>query len=210
MKRSGELFATGVASILAAFCPDAVRAAEGKLAAQDLTNVEASGQVTARWIREPESYTLLVVMERSKPRPVAIRSANAKQPPAPAQQHDRPGYFIGNVTANLRDLDPLFSCIRSLTLADGRRTAQNIPGRAPPILPYDPKARQPRVDAWLLKADGMQIPAADYTCTSHPGSTEVRYEYPAADGGQAVAAAIRIDDEYYIEKLQPLEPGTAP
>lgn len=198
MKRSGRLLAAGLASILAAGISTGVTAAaDSGVQAQELMNVATAGQVTARWLREPDAYALQVVVERSKPRPRTIR-------PASTEQAERSGYFIGNTVANLRDLDPAFTCNRSLTLVDGRRP--NGAGRVPPILPYDPKARQPRVEVWLLKADGTQIPSADYRCTSHPATTEVRYQFQAADGGQAVAAAIRIDDGFYIEKLQPLQP----
>lgn len=215
MKRSEKLLAAGLASILAGICPNVTVAAEGGVVAQDLMNVKASGQVTARWLREPESYTLRVMVERSKPGPRAITSASTQQketqPATAAQQGgDRSSYFIGNTIANLRGLDPVFGCNRTLTVVDGRRTLPNSVGRVPPVLPYDPKAKQPRVEVWLLKADGTHIPSADYSCASYPASTEAICEYAAADGSQAVAAAIRIDDEYYIEKLHPLEPKAAP
>lgn len=209
MKKNERLLVAGLASI-AGICSGVASAAESEVRAQDLLNVEASGQVTARWMREPGTYTLQVVVERSKPRPSAVRPAStepaAVQAPTAAPQGDRRTYFIGNTIANLRDLDPAFSCNRSLTSVDGRRPGRHVAGRVPPVLPYDPKSRQPRVEVWLLKADGTQIQSADYNCIGHPATTEARYEYSAADGGQAVAAAIRIDDEFYIEKLQPLQP----
>jgi hypothetical protein len=47
--------------------------------------------------------------------------------------------------------------------------------------------------------------AQDLLNVEASGQVTARW-YSAADGGQAVAAAIRIDDEFYIEKLQPLQP----
>ncbi len=66
-------------------------------------------------------------------------------------------------------------------------------------------------EVWLLKADGTQILPAAYSCVpvpavrGAPSSEEFSYRYSVADSTQAVAAAIRIDNEFYIEKLQPLE-----
>jgi hypothetical protein len=73
---------------------------------------------------------------------------------------------------------------------------------------------------WLLRADGTLVVPAAYTCrllpaspeasTSPPSalrnkSDEFTYRYSVEEGAQAVAAAIRIDIDFYIEKLQPLE-----
>jgi hypothetical protein len=76
--------------------------------------------------------------------------------------------------------------------------------------PYPPKLKDPRVDVWLLKADGTQILPATYSCDltrrgadkSRPHA-EISYEFPLASTAQAVAAAIRIEDRYFIQKLQP-------
>jgi hypothetical protein len=75
--------------------------------------------------------------------------------------------------------------------------------------PYPPKVKDPRVEVWLLKADGTQILPATYSCdltrhgpdTSRPHA-EISYEFPLASADQAVAAAIRIEDRYFIQKLQ--------
>jgi hypothetical protein len=229
MKRSEKLLATALALIVAGLGPNLTLAAESAVVAQDLMNVKASGQVAARWVRQPESYAVHVMVERSKPRPRSNTSSIREQDPSPmsagqqlvAEQlrrlvpasmpDDRASFFIANTITNLRgEMDPAFGCNRSLTIADGRRTVPNSAGRVPPVLPYDPKARQPRVEVWLLKADGTHIPSTDYNCISYPESTEARYEYAPAEGGQAVAAAIRIDNEYYIEKLQQLNLNAAP
>jgi hypothetical protein len=221
MNRSTTRLAASMATILVASFADLSSAAESALVAQDLTKVNAAGEVTARWVRAAGSYAVEVVVERSRPRPAATNSPGSTLSPAQPLTAAPPynegtGHFIGNTIANLRGLEPAFGCNRTLTLVDGRRIAPNTAGVAPPltsrapsVLHYDPKAKQPRVEVWLLRADGTQIPSADYRCTSYAESTEARYEYPVADGGQAVAAAVRIDDEYYIETLQPLELKTA-
>jgi hypothetical protein len=133
---------------------------------------------------------------------------------------DRSSFFVGNTIANLRGLDPSFGC-RTLTLVDGRRVVagQSPPVPAAPPAPsaptapvvqsYPPKIKYRRIDVWLLRADGTQILPAAYICAppsaSQSKADEITYRYSVADSTQAVAAAIRIDNEFYIEKLQPLE-----
>jgi hypothetical protein len=51
MEKPERLLLAGLASFIAAICPDLASAAESAARAQDLLNVEASGQVTARWYR---------------------------------------------------------------------------------------------------------------------------------------------------------------
>lgn len=68
-------------------------------------------------------------------------------------------------------------------------------------------ARQhnPTVALWLLRADGTVIPARSATplkTRSGQPAAEVAYSVSLPDGEQAVAAAIRIDDEYFIEPLR--------
>lgn len=146
------------------------------------------------------------------------------------RQDDRGSYFLGNTIANLRGLDPWFACGRTLTLIDGRRVVSKSDGRgaavqqvepprpAPPSpinQPYPPKLKEGRVEVWLLRKDGTQILPAVYSCAG--GETqaaretpiEISYAFSAADSEQAVAAAIRIDDEFYIEKLQTLATAKA-
>jgi hypothetical protein len=149
--------------------------------------------------------------------------------PAPNMTGDiapeRSSYFIGSTIANLRGLDPMFGC-RTLTLVDGRRADGRQPpapsATAPVVQSYPPRTKHPRIEVWLLKADGTQILPAAYTCAQLPAvpaestsppsvlrnkSEEFTYRYSMADSAQAVAAAIRIDNDFYIEKLQPLESG---
>jgi hypothetical protein len=145
---------------------------------------------------------------------------------------DRSSYFVGNTVANLRGLDPVFGC-RTLTLVDGRRvvggqpTPRSSPAPSGPypygvVQSYPPALKHPRIEVWLLRADGTQVLPAAYTCTLLPASPadstvqpsvsrnksdEFTYRYSFEDGAQAVAAAIRIDNDFYIEKLQALESG---
>ena len=57
---------------------------------------------------------------------------------------------------------------------------------------------------WLLRADGTQILPAGYSCTNNRASIDVQYRFPVDDSADAVAAAVRIDSNFHIEKLQPL------
>ena len=151
--------------------------------------------------------------------------------PAGSASLERSSFFIGNTIANLRGLDPAFGC-RTLTLVDGRRVVGGQPPPVPAAPPapsapsalvvqsYPPRIKHRRIEVWLLKADGAQILPAAYTCAVVPAATgaptslpsasqsrseEFTYRYSVADSTQAVAAAIRIDNDFYIEKLQPLE-----
>ena len=71
-------------------------------------------------------------------------------------------------------------------------------------------ATLPEVKVWLLTANGAQITA---TRVSRPDrekftlrtiAAEYSYSFPRWVNGQAVAVAISIGDDYYVEKLQPL------
>jgi hypothetical protein len=176
-------------------------AAEDGVLAQDLLKVTASEKVLAAlWTRRPDSYTLQLVLDRSRYEvthdPVASPRVESALPPA-AQGNENTAtanFFIGTTIANLRGLDPCFGD-RTLTLVDGRRKA-------------------PLVQVWLLRADGTQIqpigqsPEPNTYSGCQRGRTiadEVLYRFSSVDSAQAIAAAIRIDDEYYIEKLRLLE-----
>jgi hypothetical protein len=163
-----------------------------------------------------------------------LQSQNMRGAPPPytvgGASQDRSSYFIGNTIASLRGLDPAFGC-RTLTLVDGRRLVSGQaavpperPAAAAPPVPvvqsYPPRVKHPRIEVWVLKADGTHIVPANYTCTLLPAvpavsgspataarsrAEEFTYRYSIADSAQAVAAAIRIDNDFYIEQLQPLE-----
>lgn len=157
----------------------------------DLVNARASGKFERIvWLSGPNNYSLQFVPLRPK---ATNAPANMTNPPpaSGAPEAGQSSFFIGNTNANLRGLDPKFNFDppRLLTLVDGRRIGAGQAGRPP----------APRIQVWLLRADGTQI-----LPTWNP--TYKLYSVPAAEGVQAVAAAIQIDDEYYIDKLQPLEP----
>lgn len=95
---------------------------------------------------------------------------------------------------------------RVLPLVDGRRM----------VTPSTTLVLEvPEIRVWLLRADGRQILPTWYTpgATSKPEpcfrTCEKLYRFPLADSAEAVAMAIRIDDEYYIEKLESLVPRPA-
>jgi hypothetical protein len=228
MRRSRFLSSAGLA-MMVWVASGIATAAEGEASAQVLVQLDIPDQVTAaHWTKLPDGYVLKVVIDRPAI-PARSESATADLPAvSTSTQMERPdgfSFFTGNPTANLRGLDPAFGC-RTLTLDAGRRvvgapqpTAASLPpGPAPAPSPqtmdqpYPPKLKDPRVEVWLLKADGTQILPASYSCDltrrgpdkSRPHA-EISYEYPLAIAGQAVAAAIRIEDRYFIQKLQPAD-----
>lgn len=68
------------------------------------------------------------------------------------------------------------------------------------------RQQNPAVTLWLLGADGAVISSSKdpVPVKSNTPPAEVSYSVPLSSGEAAVAAALRIDDEYFIEKLQPL------
>jgi hypothetical protein len=88
-------------------------------------------------------------------------------------------------------------------------TLQVVFPRSYRMLPKQPPATNPAVQAWLLKADGTLIAAARRT-VSMPGQSsgnlpdEVLYSIPLSAGQEAVAVALMIDSDYYIQELKPL------
>jgi hypothetical protein len=226
MNRPAKLpFAMCLTIMLAVAGSEITSAAENEAPTQVLVQEDIPDQVTtANWTRLPDAYVLRVVLDRPAT-PRRPERAIADQP-APAitggeiQRTERGSFFIGNSVASLRGLDPAFGC-RTLTLVAGRRVVSGqqpapasaaAPAAAPSPdtmnQPYPPKLKDPRVDVWLLKADGTQILPATYSCDlRRPGPdmsrphAEISYEFPLANTAQAVAAAIRIEDRYFIQKL---------
>lgn len=100
------------------------------------------------------------------------------------------------------------SCTLQLVLPWGmapadRRTVEQVMVRGASLA-----APLPVVKVWLLTANGSHISA---TKVSRPNSEKVgprtisaefSYSFPRSVNGQAVAAAIQIGDEFFIEKLQ--------
>lgn len=235
MKRPARILlasclATTIASV--SWC---VMGAEAIEAQQELLNVESSKHVlSAVWTRQPDSYTLQVVIDRSTPSsPAAMvdvrealklvpQNVSTIQPqPIPSWQEDAPtqeeraSFFIGNTIANLRGLDTAL-CGRTLTIVDGRRTVPSQRAQAPATVPLPAGFRDSRVEVWLLSAGAAPIQNATYSCNdagrNSSGRTDfsVSYGYAVEDGAQAVAVAIRIGEDFYIEKLRPLAAPALP
>jgi hypothetical protein len=128
---------------------------------------------------------------------------------------ERSSFFIGNTIANLRGLNPTF-CGRTLTLVDGRRVPagqepkSNVQPSAVPVVATPLASRDRRVEVWLLNSNGTQFHPDRYFCdlgsriSTERTDVSVSYEYFLPENAQPVAASIRIGDEFYIEKLQPL------
>jgi hypothetical protein len=84
-------------------------------------------------------------------------------------------------------------------------------GRIAQAMRDDPKLKQqrPSVQVWLLKADGSLI---EPTQRAEPGRKDIRQPYgvevlfafPLSADKEAIAAAIRVDDAFYIEPLSSL------
>lgn len=225
MKLLARVMSAAIPATAALVVAGSITAAEDVATQQELAGVKASNQVlSASWKREPDSYTLQIVLDRSRysarsGRPASMQPQAA--PPSSATAPSYSSYFIGNAIANLRGLDPWIACGRTLTMVDGRRIVQGRPTPAPAPTPSGPPdaliGKERRVEVWLLRADGTHITPANYSCEdpsrTSPGRPDVSisYGYSIADSAQAVAAAVRIDNEYFIEKLQPLTPApTAP
>jgi hypothetical protein len=64
----------------------------------------------------------------------------------------------------------------------------------------------PRVQVWLLKADGSLIAPTQRADPGKrtSGQPEVLFAFPLSADREAVAAAIRVDDAFYIEPLSSL------
>ena len=89
-------------------------------------------------------------------------------------------------------------------------------GRIAQALQDNPKLKpgRPSVQVWLLKADGTLIAPTQRMDPSNGAAgknprqprygAEVLFAFPLSADKEAVAAAIRIDDAFYIEPLKPL------
>jgi hypothetical protein len=87
-------------------------------------------------------------------------------------------------------------------------------GRIAQAVQNDPKLRpqRPHVQVWLLKADGSLIaplrrlepgvPAAGKRNPRQPYGVEVNFSFPLSADGEAIAAAIQVDDSFYVEPLK--------
>lgn len=154
-------------------------AREADVAAQDLVKVRESARVgAALWTRRTDSYTLQLVYGG-----VGIG-------------------FTGSTIASLRGLEPSFG-------TRAQAAAQPVGTRIAPR-----PAKTPEFQVWLLRSNGTQILPTYRSPTPDPAkcnlrciAQEVLYRFSLADGDEAVAAVVRVDGEYYVEKLQPLKPA---
>ena len=81
------------------------------------------------------------------------------------------------------------------------KTSRVSPARQP--------IQRPRIQVWLLKADGTLIaptqrvePGTTHDkYIRHPYGVEILFAFPLSADKEAVAAAIRVDDAFYIEPL---------
>jgi hypothetical protein len=150
-------------------------------AGQELVNMKASDLVmAATWTRQPGTGVLKVQLTES----AVERSA------APSTFTDPANPASRITTGEMERLG-------IVNVGDLRGT--NPRGTNPGV----PCFRAPRqVEVWLLKADGTRTMPARRNCAAEPaGSFEIVHEFPVDDGGPPVAAAIRIDDKFYIDQL---------
>ena len=84
-------------------------------------------------------------------------------------------------------------------------------GRIAQAMQDDPKLKpqRPSVQVWLLKADGSLIEPTQRVESGkknlrQPYGVEVLFAFPLSADKEAVAAAIRVDDAFYIEPLSSL------
>jgi hypothetical protein len=99
---------------------------------------------------------------------------------------------------------------RMLPLVDGRRmvTVSTVASAT------SPAPTRIKTNVWLLRADGTQIlptfrsPDPSLAqCVARCIAGEVLYRFSIADARQAVAAAIQVGENFYIERLATLEPA---
>jgi hypothetical protein len=228
MKRPAWLlFAACFAAMIGTKVVVDARAAEVEAPTQVLAQLDSPDLVmAAHWTRLSDAYVLKVVIDKPAKAAADPEPARpAQDPGTPAERaarltqgpEGRSTFFIGNTIAKLRGMDPTFGC-RVLTLVDGRRPLGGqppAPARPSPTMhqSYPPEYKDPRVEVWLLKADGTQMLPATYSCDwSRPEPAkavphaEISYEFPLAGMDQAVAAAIRVEDKYFVQKLPTSSP----
>lgn len=71
-----------------------------------------------------------------------------------------------------------------------------------------PQGQHPVVTAWLLRADGSAIVTKRTPSLAEPQKpglpVEILYAAPLAEGKEAVAIAIRIENDYFVEAIPSL------
>jgi hypothetical protein len=237
MRRSERILSAAVVATIAAMAGAQVTvAAEDGLSVQVLSKPLVPGKVNAAlWTREAETYSLQVVVPprfvgniieclRGLDPTFGARASAVQGTPSQGAQGTRPE-DIATVAEALNRLLPQ-------NIATYQPVIVNTAAEAGSRVALD---RPPRItQVWLLRADGTQIlpvsrstsSIAEKSCAERHAALDARarllkldsgrryddvidYRFPAAESEQAVAAAFRIDEEYYIEKLQPLVPRQA-
>lgn len=87
-------------------------------------------------------------------------------------------------------------------------TLQLVINWPPPLMSKLKPAPLPHIQVWLLKPDGSTIPWLQMIPPNmskagfRQTTVELMYRYPLSASQDAVAAAIMVDDQYYIEQLK--------
>jgi hypothetical protein len=87
-------------------------------------------------------------------------------------------------------------------------TLQLVINWPPPLASKSKPMPLPRIQVWLLKPDGSTIPWLQMIPPNMKGAgfrqttVELMYRYPLSASQDATAAAIMVDDQYYIEQLK--------
>lgn len=94
------------------------------------------------------------------------------------------------------------------TRRSDRYTLQVVFPKESGISFFIPANSPPTVRLWLLSADGSVIPAArvppENGNAKASSLAEITYSVSRAAGQQVVAAVLKIDDEYFIDAISPL------
>jgi hypothetical protein len=189
-----------LATALAGLTLTAAMAADSAAFEQPLRKVMSSDQIAAAALHQQGSeHTVRISLDREKfnERERAIKAANQagqadNAPPAPTDA-ERTSFFIGNTMENLRGLTLWWPC--------GART---IGARLPngPTGKVQQFEQDNRITVWLLKADGTQIMPTTYNCSEGSSTVDVEYHFTIPERERPVAAAVRIDKEFFIEQIQ--------
>jgi hypothetical protein len=176
--------------------------APGTSPGQDLEKLKAGNQVTAaRWSKQADSYLLQVVLNGT---PDSLGQMFRPRLLPPIETGEMlPGMV--NVADALRKLVPQSpagaraeTCEDLEDLKDFRLCDTVRHG-----LGEEPALACKRIEVWLLKEDGTQIQSPSHNCGARPtGEVDFSYAFYPADGAQAVAVAVRVGEEFYIDKLQ--------
>jgi hypothetical protein len=178
----------------------AAMAADSPVFEQPLRKAMSSDQITTAVLKqEGNEHTVRISLDREKfnERERAIKATHEAQradhPPTAPTDAERSSFFIGDTLNDLRGLTLWWPC--------GART---IGARLPngPTGKVQQFEKDNRVTVWLLKSDGTQIMPTTYHCTEGAATVDVEYHFTIPERERPVAAAVRIDKEFFIEQIQ--------